>query len=281
MKGLLSHKASANIAESVRGWTPLFIASVEGHVRIVELLMRAGAIQEDRDLLGWTALDHAAFRGHITLAKKLREFQAESYVAYCPTAPLRMPLSKGLIIVNLSSFDTYGELTGVKIDPYLATDKRNVELKPGFSIEICISGEQGSSHTVDIPILEETVNKPWVFNTNDPDSAKLMFKVYRKTITARDTAESVHVGSGIAILNSLKQGLGSTRESLIRDYNIPILAKDSLEDIGTVTFSFLLVKPYLQSKLPTPAASIFKEDSSVTKVVGHRGKYPVDVVSMC
>lgn len=291
VKGLLSHKASANIAESVRGWTPLFIASVEGHVRIVELLMRAGAIQEDRDLLGWTALDHAAFRGHITLAKKLREFQAESYAtpgnmpqrraaASRPTAPLRMPLRNGLIIFSLGSLDAYRKLIGVKIDPDLATDKRNVEFKPGFSIEICILGEQGSSHTVDIPILEETVNKPWVFNTQDPDSAKLMFKVYRKAMTARDTAESVHIGSGIALLSSLKQGLGSTRESLIRDYKIPILAKDSLEDIGTVTFGFLLVKPYLQSKLPKPATSIFKENSSVTKVVGHRGKYSVNI-SLC
>lgn len=282
VKGLLGHKASANIAESVRGWTPLFIASVEGHVGIVELLVRAGAIQEDKDLLGWTALDHAAFRGHITLAKKLRDFQAVSCAtsgnmpqrraaAYRPTEPVRMPLSNDLIIVNLGAIDLYKKPTGVNISPYLATDKRNLGSKPGFSIEVCLIGEQCASYTVDIPILEETVNKPWIFHTKDPDNAKLMFKVYRKAMTARDTAESAHIGSGIALLNSLKQGLGSTRESLIRDYNIPILAKDSLEDIGAVTFSFLLVKPYLQSKLPISATSIFKEDSSATKVVGHRG----------
>lgn len=292
VKILLSHKASAIIAEKARGWTPLVVASVWGHVRIVQLLIHAGATQEYRDIFGWTALDHAAFRGHIKLAKQLREFQAESRItsgnvprggaATSRSAePVRMPLNECLILVNLGSFDPCKTFIAVNLGPYLAADKPIVETEVGLSIEICLIGKQGSSHTVDLPILEETVNKSWAFYTKNPDNAKLMFKVYRKATNAHNFAESAHIGSGIALLNSLKQGLGFTRESLIRDYEIPILSKNGLEDIGTVTFSFLLVKPYLQSKSFIPARNVLWKDSAVTKVVGHRGTYSVQVVSMC
>lgn len=53
---------------SVRGWTPLFIACVEGHISIVKLLIEAGADQHKVDCFGWTAKEHATFRGYLHLA---------------------------------------------------------------------------------------------------------------------------------------------------------------------------------------------------------------------
>ena len=285
VKLLLTHQASTAIAEKIRGWTPLIVASVEGHVRIAQLLINAGASQEYQDIFGWTAIDHAAFRGHITLAKSLREFQAESHTASgdlprgraasCRSVkPIRMPLNECLILVNLGSYDPCENLEAANLGPYLVSDEPNVKSELGLSIEICLVGKQTSSHTVDLPILEETVNKPWAFYTKDPDKAKLVFKVYRKD-TIGPNPVSIHIGSGIALLNSLKQGLGSDRESLVRDYNIPILAKNSLEDIGTVTFSFLLVKPHLRPTSSTSARNVLWEKSGLTKVVGHRGMYSI------
>ena len=56
---------------SVRGWTPLFIACVEGHLNIVKLLIKAGANQHKLDCFGWTAKEHASFRGHLEIAALL------------------------------------------------------------------------------------------------------------------------------------------------------------------------------------------------------------------
>ena len=52
----------------MRGWTPLFIACVEGHLSIVKLLIEAGANQHKLDCFGWTAKEHAAFRGYLQIA---------------------------------------------------------------------------------------------------------------------------------------------------------------------------------------------------------------------
>lgn len=291
VKTLLSHKANATIAEKVRGWTPLIVASVEGHERIVQLFIHAGASQQYKDLMGWAAIDHAAFRGHITLAKKLRELQdgrptsgdvpRRGMPISRSVGHVRMPLNECLILATLVSFDSYEHLVADKIGPYLPADESTIESGLGLSIEISLIGRGNSGYTVDLPILEETVNKPWTFYTNDPDNAKLMFKIYRKAVNANNCAEAVHVGSGIALLNSLKQKLGSDLESLVRDYKIPIVAKNGLDDMGVVTFSLLFVKPHLQSASFTSARKALWKIGAVTKVVGHRGRYPILIISAC
>ena len=62
---------NTDIDSSVRGWTPLFIACVEGHLSIVKLLIKAGANQHKLDCFGWTAKEHASFRGFLEIAALL------------------------------------------------------------------------------------------------------------------------------------------------------------------------------------------------------------------
>ena len=68
----LKNKIDINLPENVRGWTPLIVASVGGHLSIVKLLMAAGADQLKFDRFGWSAKEHAAFRGHLRLATLLQ-----------------------------------------------------------------------------------------------------------------------------------------------------------------------------------------------------------------
>lgn len=68
----LKDKIDMNVRENVRGWTPLIVASVEGHLSIVELLIAAGADQLKLDRFGWSAKEHAAFRGNLRLAALLQ-----------------------------------------------------------------------------------------------------------------------------------------------------------------------------------------------------------------
>ncbi|KAL8974194.1 MAG: hypothetical protein Q9197_001568 [Variospora fuerteventurae] len=71
LQGSGAQKANTELEESVFGWTPIFIACVEGHLSIVELLIDAGADVGRADTSGWTAQEHAALRGHIDIAEKL------------------------------------------------------------------------------------------------------------------------------------------------------------------------------------------------------------------
>ncbi|KAJ5381153.1 uncharacterized protein N7496_003581 [Penicillium cataractarum] len=277
---LLALGASPAFVENNKGWSPLIVASVEGHLVIVEALLRAGADAEYKDRRGWTALDHAAFRGHITLSRRLRQSISPNTPSYplsgSGTAPhavrkISSVTSQTVILVNLGSFDSKKNVKPIDINQYQLQTESIAESGAGLSIEISLIGGQGPSYSVDLPILEDMTNKPWAFYTNDPENARILFKVRRETVNADKLKEYEHIGSAVALLEDLKQGLGSARESLIRDYKIPVLSTGILDHIGAITFSFLAVKPFTQPKFSLPARDTLWKEGGRTKVVGHRG----------
>lgn len=62
------------------GWTPLFVASVEGNMDCVQLLVKAGAETSLFDNMEWTAFDHAVFRGHMKIAEYLKQHMDHSII---------------------------------------------------------------------------------------------------------------------------------------------------------------------------------------------------------
>jgi len=305
VKLLLNRGADVNAVETVCGWTPLFIACVQGHLSIVEHLLQAGASQETRDPSGWTARDHAAYRGHIKVAERLRASDAGNSASIPSSVPGRAgsmvpalrptssiqpgegvdmsasdlpgtsvrhpPISECRVIVNLCSFDTYKDVTAVDLSPYLSRNGHPMHPESGFSVQVSAIGASGTNNAVQLPILEDMTNRPWLFSTKDPSGVKLVFNISREITDADGRDRIAPVGSGIALLESLKHGLGSNRESLIRDYSIPILEKDTLKFIGTVTFSFVIVTPFSHPEITPPAADALWSEHGPTKVVGHRG----------
>ena len=71
LEGSESQRANTELGENVFGWTPLFIACVDGHLGVVQLLIAAEADLEKVDTSGWTAKEHAALRGHMDIARLL------------------------------------------------------------------------------------------------------------------------------------------------------------------------------------------------------------------
>lgn len=73
VRALLLAAVDPNLAETVRGWTPLMIAAIQGHQEMLELLVNATVDQDARGHdRGWTALDHAAYKGYPAMMKMLR-----------------------------------------------------------------------------------------------------------------------------------------------------------------------------------------------------------------
>lgn len=287
-------------AEKTHGWTPLFIACVNGHLEIVKLLLEAGAEQKLCDLAGWTAKEHAVFRGHLAVAEFLVAHGAQESGSSARSQILREeairsgdrlrctledqdnipsrlePLKKSpnvnqinrqcsSILVTIGPSNTRSNLKPLELTQTLA-DKEN---KISMNIK-AVGAQSSSTYRIDLPISGSTVNKPLLFTTEDPDKVHLMFEVFRTSPNDNNTGIYV-LGAGIALLRNLWQGLAPDHESLIRDFTIPVLETGSMRFIGSVTFSCLLVKPF-QIPRPPPTASLgFWKKGGPTQVVGHRG----------
>ena len=278
--------------EVVYGWTALILASARGDSAVVELLLQAGADPKTQDHFGWRANDHAAFRGWLPMARKLtvlisqhskdeddvhrlhqqRRPTTTSGLSANITAlhARKIPLSQSQIYVNLGALDTYKPVTAVDMSPYVWPEPYDPQREADFYLEVQTIGGNQATNFVQLPILEDMANKPWRFVTGNAKDFKLAFNIYHSKTSAHK--ENKLIGSAVALLDSLKQGLGPTRESLIRNFTIPILHKDTLDFIGTVTFYFLLMTPFPH---PDPKKAIKQEllfsNRTSLPIIGHRG----------
>jgi len=112
------------------------------------------------------------------------------------------------------------------------------------------------------------VNNPLSFSTEDPEKVSLRFELHG--YSSRGPKGFQPIGTGIALLQSLRQGLAPKRESLIRHYTVPILQNKSMTYIGTMTFSVLIITPFHLGKPPKPSPGFWTERESYP-VLGHRG----------
>lgn len=294
-----------NLAETVNGWTPLFIASINGRLPIVKLLLEAGAEQQTCDLAGWTEKEHAIFRGHMKVAEVLAahgagHYRAPESGAILPTGIARpreafncalqsqtrtsfrlvpsemtsncywMQRDSSQIFVTLGPSNTRSKLKAFKLTNRSFDNSINADRKSTFGVMIKAGGtESTSAHSIELPMMGNMMNKPLRFITEDPNNVNLVFELFRNSPTS-DKGIQV-IGTGVALLKSLRQGLAPNRESVIRDYTIPILENGPMNYIGSVTFSILVVTTF-QPPNPPPRASpgFWKKDGS-TQIVGHRG----------
>lgn len=291
----LTQEIDVDLVESTQGWTPLFIASIEGHVSIVQCLLEAKANPRLCDHVGWTPMEHAAFRGHMEVVDLLNEFISHGFSAssverrtivpgtsliYSRERQQKTPSvcrSQHLmedndcqILITLGPSNTRSELKAVKLEDSLASHPLLASHREvGYALEVSAIGAAGATKLVYLPMLHDMINEPWVFTTKDLAKVKLHFRLYR--VESYETEAKLVVGNGIALLKSLDHGFVLKRESLDRDYTIPILDERTSDFIGSVTFSFLVVAPLQFSIFPSASRHGFWKTDGFTQVVGHRG----------
>jgi len=256
-------------AESACQWTPLFIGCVEGHISTVKLLLEAGADSTRLDYLGWTAQENAAFRGHLPVAEVFSTINATLNLS-CSlprNGPQRKKASSfevnpglGNVILNL------GGLQEGKLSKSSTLDLPGT-LGHGLVLSISTS-ESSTSIERMVPLLDDPVDDTLVFAVKHPSEATIIFKV-RKGDAERDDRDAL-IGIGVAFLYAQKTCLGARHGTLLREQSVPILCKDTLRLLGTVTFSFLIVEPYYQLECPSPSMKCLGDPGSV-QLVGHRG----------
>ena len=257
--------------EPLHGWSPLFIACIKGHQKAVEVLLQAGANQDVCDFRGWYAKEHAALRGHFSLTGILNSWDNSLMVGGPSSIPLSsrtvdfpLPVDVDHVIINIGALQNANCLKGVDFKMHFSEDRNFARFSS--PMEMSVSVEGSVSHLVRLPVLSDMGNEPFIFPIRDPHEVHLVFKLTRPDCSSQGRKV---LGSAATILPSETDCFGPTRESLFRGRTIPILATETLELLGTVTFTFLIAKRPVNLRIPQPIERYAPEKE--IQLVGHRG----------
>lgn len=307
LQGSEMQKANVELAENVFGWTPLFVACVEGHLKIVELLVGAGANLGRADTSGWTAQEHAALRGHIDIAAKLAvSALTDPKLATTDASPVSSPLAalngpsvdkkpnkisngngngsasttepvktfghryltkETMILVSLGTMDLRKSTQAVCLDRIPLKSAHATQLDTALSIVVSATDANGEPSITDLPVQDNISTEPIVFTANDATKVKLLFDI----VPTYAGNNSRVVGRGVALLSSIKPSVGSQRITLQGDVTVPIIAANTLEVIGSVNFNFLIIKPFKHRNMTITENHTYWKSMASTMVIGHRG----------
>lgn len=297
IEGTTDQKANIELEESTYSWTPLFIACVDGNMGVTELLIQAGADIERLDSSGWTAIEHAALRGHYTIAERLSKFMspkalngAESKASLPATSNLgqsslsdrksndrttepvktfghRYLKDESMVLVSLGSLDPRKSFSVVNLEQIPLASAHLTQLDTPLSIVVSASGASGEPEIIDLPIHENMSTEPIVFRTKDASKVQIKFDLIPTYSGSKDKV----VGRGVALLSSIKPTVGSKRITLQGDLTVPILAANTLDVIGSVTFNFLIITPFTHPNMTITEGHTYWKSTS-PMVIGHRGK---------
>lgn len=304
LEGSDIQKADTELCEKTYGWTPLFIACVDGHLPIVELLIENGADLERVDTSGWNAKEHAALRGHIAIAQRLASVMpdpdvdgGDSSSSASTSPPVSSSLTertsnaigsqgpavkiseavktfghryltdKSMILVSLGSMDTRKTIRAVNLDRIPLANAHSTQLDTALSIVVSAKSAEGEAEVIDLPVQDNISTEPIVFHAPDPSKVKLLFDLIP---TYAGSKERI-VGRGVALLSSVKASLGTKRMPLQGDVTVPIIAANDLEVIGSVTFNFLVITPFKHPNMSITENQTYWKSMASTMVIGHRG----------
>lgn len=300
LQGTPSQKANIELTEKSYAWTPLHVAAVDGALKVVELLIEAGADLGKPDASGWTAREHAALRGHMEIARLLSSYEDETAsaarVAEAPTLPTvaesssidgrrsngtngnartvestksfghRYLTNESLVLVSMGSMDLRKATDAVNLDRVPLTEAHNTQLDTALSMVVSANGAQGEPTTIDLPIHESIITEPVVFTTTDASTVKLLFDI----VPTYSGSQKNKIGRAVALLSTIKPKMGVQRMNLQGDMCVPIMSSN-LDVIGTVNFHFLVITPFSHPNMGITSQQTYWKKMETTMLIGHRG----------
>lgn len=310
LDGTIDQKADVELTEKAFSWTPLHIACVDGHLNIVQLLIAAGAEINKPDVSGWTAREHAALRGHIDIAKLLaeeaiqetsvhessaseseesmstaassppvvssleerRSYNTESYGTLRATEPVktfghRYLTNESMVLVSLGSMDMRKNVEAVRLDRIPMASAYATQLDTALSLVVSAIGAQGEPSIIDLPVQDNICTEPIAFTTLDASKVKLIFDI----VPTYSGGQEHKFGRAVALLDSIKPTIGLKRMNLQGDISVPIMAATTLEVIGSVNFSALVITPFSHPNMGITKEQTYWKKMASTMVIGHRG----------
>ncbi|KAJ5697705.1 SPX N-terminal [Penicillium malachiteum] len=172
-----------------------------------------------------------------------------------------------MILVSLGTMDMRKPLETVNLDRIPMENAHATQLDTALSLVVTASGAHGEPEVIDLPVQDNISTEPIVFHTTDPSKVRLLFDLVP---TYAGSKEQI-VGRGVALLSSIKPTVGSQRINLKGDSTVPIVAANTLDVIGSVTFNFLVITPFKHPKMSITGNQTYWRSMSSTMVIGHRG----------
>jgi len=292
--GSESQKCNLEITENTFGWTPLFVAAVEGFTSIVDLLVEAGAEFDKPDNSGWYAHEHAFFRGHLDCGRRIFPAESPPYSAFLsrtgtpdslsksprPTKPdqrietvksfgHRYLVGKSMVVVTLGSTDVRKPIsaTPITLDTLPLTKAIPTHLDAALSLVVTAKGAEGEPYIFDLPFQDSQATEPLVFYTSNPEKVQLLFDIVP---TYAGNREKI-VGRAVALLSSVRTNVGRGRSSLQGGVTLPIVEGTSLNVIGTISFEFITITPFQHPHMAIGPNSTYWKSLITSRVIGHRG----------
>lgn len=158
-------------------------------------------------------------------------------------------------------------MSPVSLDRIPMANAHSTQLDTALSLVVSASGATGEPEVIDLPIQDNICTEPLVFHSADPAQVKIMFDLIPTYAGSKDQV----VGRGVAMLSTIKPNVGSKRISLQGDSIVPIMAANTLNVIGSVTFNFLIITPFTHPNMSITENQTYWKSLASTMVIGHRG----------
>ena len=289
-----SQKCNLELVENTFGWTPLFVAAVEGFTSIVDILVEAGAEFDKPDNSGWYAHEHAFFRGHLECGNRIFPVETPPYSlvlsrAGSPDSLSKSPhntkpdqrietvksfghrylVGKSMVVVTLGSTDVRKSIsvTPITLDTLPLTKAIPTHLDAALSLVVTAKGAEGEPYIFDLPFHDSQATESLVFYTSNPEKVQLLFDIVP---TYAGNREKI-VGRAVALLSSVRTNVGRGRSSLQGGVTLPIVEGTSLHVIGTISFEFTTITPFQHPNMSIGPNTTYWKSLITSRVIGHRG----------
>lgn len=179
---------------------------------------------------------------------------------------------ESMILVSLSSMDIRKTTPAVSLEKIPIAEAHSTKLDTALSIVVSTTGARGEATPIDLPVSENIATEPVVFYTKDISEVKLFFD-----LVPTYSGNSNKLGRAVALLSSIRSSVGFNRTNLSGDLSVPIVAADTLEILGSVNFTFMVITPFHHPNMSITETQTYWKSvtSSANKpspsIIGHRG----------
>lgn len=307
VKLLLEHGADPEIKEVTYGWTPLFIASVEGFADVCKVLVEAKCDTNKVDGSGWTAMEHACLRGHLDISELVKpgvipgvplffsgnnspmsnnstpdlsespkqkeeepsqDGEQDGTETAVKTFGHRYLRDSSIVLVNMGSMDMRELSPPIELNRVPFSKASSTQLDTALSLVISSKNSADEPYVIDLPITDGQPMEQFAFHTSDTNDITIYFDIVPTYFGNKGKV----LGRGVGLISDL--GNLKTDEkmrSLHRTITVPILELSTLEVLGKVRFQFLVVNPFEHPRIGIAKSATYWKQLITTRVVGHRG----------
>lgn len=269
-----------NIREKSFLWTPLFYAVCENHYACAKSLLRAGADPTLFDAMEMNVHDHSVFRAHNKMSKllkllvndddsnsKVAKVSKEGQATFIERAYGHEFLQdESMVRIYLGSLDARQKCIPIKIDE----NHIPISANPGtYKLIINCTNARCSKSILHLPITE-TLLDPFVFYCDNVDNVLVTFDIITGYSEDSYTDPYKLIARSTVPLSSAKTSLWREEVSSGGNISAPFISKSSFTVVGSVSFDFIVAKPFKHS-LNVRSKNKWTQETNLPKLVGHRG----------